>query len=153
VKPTVRIVLAFAAVAAVSCTRPAASPGDEIRALLARAETAVRERDAGAVKALIADDYADDEGRDKRMLAGLAAHQFVREGSLHVATRLASVSFPASDRARAGVIAAMGRTAIDWKSLPDIDGEVYRFDLELRRGDQGWQVTRAAWKPATVADL
>lgn len=146
------LLLALVAGAAACTSRPE-SPEDEIRALLARAEEAVRERDAGAVKALIADDYGDEEGRDKRMLTGIAAYHFLREGSLHVAARLVQVGFPTPTSARAEVLAAMGRAAIDWKSLPDIDADVYRFDLDLRRDGGVWQVTRASWRPATVGDL
>lgn len=139
--------------ASAACTRRTQSPEDEIRAFLARTEKATRDRDAAEVKALIADDYADGEGRDKRALAGLAAFHFMQGGSLHIATRLQSVSFPQRDVASAEVIAAVGRTEIDLRSLPQVDAEVYRFTLDLRRRGGEWQVTRASWRQATVDDL
>lgn len=145
--------IAAALCLASACNRRAPSPEDEIRAFLARAEQAARDRDVGAVKRLIADDYADAEGRDKRTIAGIAAYHFMQGGSLHIATRLHSVTFPQRDVAKAVVIAAVGRTEIDLTSLPQVDADAYRFALDLRRGDDGWQVTSASWREARVDDL
>lgn len=143
--------LLLAAVAA--CSRPAASPEDQIRAVLARAESAVEERDTGALGVLIADDYRDGEGRDKRTLLQYAGYQLLREGSLHLSTRLVSVEFSQGRIANAVVIAAMARTRIDLSSLPDFDADLYRFALVFERNQGQWQVARAEWRPATVEDL
>ncbi len=136
-----------------ACSRPAVSPEDQIRAVLTRAETAVEERDTAALKALIADGYRDDEGRDKRTLVQYASYQLLREGSLHLSTRLVSVEFTQGRVANAVVIAAMARTRIDLTSLPDIDADVYHFALVFERNEGEWQVARAEWRPATVEDL
>ena len=136
-----------------ACTQARESPEDQLRAFLAQAEKAVEERDAGALKALIADDYRDEEGRDKRALVGYATYQMLREGSLHLSTRLLAAEFPEPRRANAVVLAAMARTRIELFSLPDVDADVYRFTLALRRDDDQWQVARAEWRPATVEDV
>ena len=147
------IVLSEALLVLGACSRQPAKPEDQIREFLARAEKAVHERDLAGVKALIAADYRDAEQRDKPALAGMVAYQFMQQGSLHLSTRLQSVEFPAADTAKAGVIAALGRAHVDLTSLPDLNGDIYFFSLDLRRGDNGWQATRAEWRQATVDDL
>ena len=51
----------------VACSRES-SPEAEVRALLARAQTAAAERDVRTLRGLIADDYADALGHDLALL-------------------------------------------------------------------------------------
>jgi hypothetical protein len=136
-----------------SCTRAPENPEDEIRTFLRRAEQAARDKDLAAFKLLIADDYRDAEGRDRRQLVAFVGYQFMREGSVHVAARLKKASFPGADTARVEVLAALGRANFDWTSLLDLDADIHFVDLDLRRDDGEWHATRAAWRPATAEDL
>jgi hypothetical protein len=138
---------------AAACSRRAASPEDQIRAFLERAESAVREKDVAALGALITDDYRDAENRARRDVLDLARLHFLRAGSLHLATRLDDFEFRSDGTINAEVYAALGRARIDLASLPDLDAELYRFDLVLRRGGDGLQAARAAWRAATIEDL
>jgi hypothetical protein len=145
--------LALAALAFTACTRAADDPEAEVRAFLRRAEQAVRDKDLGAIGSMVADDYRDEESRSKRDLVGFVGYQFMRQGSLHVATRLKKATFPAADSAKAQVLAALGRADFDWTKLPDLNADIQFVDLDLRRDDGEWQVTRADWRPATADDL
>jgi hypothetical protein len=123
---------------------PAATPEDEIRALVETAETAAEARDVGALRELIADDYRDGAGRGadeiRRYLHGyLIAHQ-----SIHLITRIDAIELEGSEVARAQVTVGMlGRES---DSSWDLAADVQRFDLRLAREDGEWRVTRAGWQ-------
>ena len=123
---------------------PASTPEDEIRALVVQAETAAEARDASALRALVADDYRDGDGRGaddiRRYLHGyLVAHQ-----SIHLITRIDAIEIEGPEVAHAQVIVGMlGRES---DSTWDLAGDVYRFDLRLAREDGEWRVTRAGWQ-------
>jgi hypothetical protein len=109
------------------------------------AETAAEERDASALRAFIADDYADPQGRSasdvRNYLHGyLAAHPSIR-----LLTRIDSIELKGNELARVAVTVGMlGREAAaddDW----DLAGDIYRLDLHLAREDGGdWRVIRAS---------
>jgi hypothetical protein len=135
--------IAAACLFAACGSRP--TPEDEIRALIASAETAAEARDAGALRELVADDYRDAEGRSaddiRRYLHGyLIAHQ-----SIHLMTRIDAIEIEGPEVARAQVTVGMlGReSASDW----DLAADVQRIDLRLAREDGEWRVTRARSQP------
>ena len=121
------------------------APEEEIRALIATAETAAEARDASSLRELIADDYRDGCGRGadelRRYLHGyLVAHQSIR-----LITRVDTIELEGTEVARAQVTVGMlGRQSdAAWEFAAD----VYRFDLRLALEDGEWRVTRAAWQP------
>ena len=121
------------------------TPEDEIRALIASAETAAETRDASALRELIADDYRDGSGRGahelRRYLHGyLIAHQSIR-----LITRIDAIELEGAEVAQAKVTVGMlGRQSGEaWEFAADI----YHFDLRLAREDGEWRVTRAGWRP------
>ena len=142
------IVLALAA-----CSRQS-SPEAEIRALVAQAQTAAEERDVRALRALIADDYADDRGLDRKAVENLIRLEVLRHQSVHLFVRIRGIEFPEPDRALVSVAAAMaGRPVANAGELVGLNADLYRFDLEwVRRGGE-WQVRRADWKPARLDDF
>lgn len=95
------IVLALAA-----CPRQS-SPEAEIRALVTQAQTAAEERDVRVLRALIADDYADDRGLDRKAVENLIRLQVLRHQSVHLFVRIRGIEFPEPDRVLVSVAAAM----------------------------------------------
>jgi len=125
---------------------PGDTPEDEIRTLIGEAETAAEERDAAALRELIAGDYRDGDGRGadeiRRTLHGyLIAHQSIR-----LITRIDAIELEGKELARAQLTVGMlGRDA-ESESAWDLAGDIYHFDLRLAREDGAWRVTRADWQ-------
>ena len=137
-----------------ACSRDADSPEAQIRALVAQAQTAAEARDAPALRALIADDYADAQGNDRKVMENLVRLHLLRNQSIHLLTRIRDIAFPQPDRATVSVAAAMaGRPVASAGELVGVNADLYRFDLELIRRDGKWQVQRAAWEPARLDDF
>lgn len=101
--PGMAIALALALAA---CSRQS-SPEAEIRTLVAQAQTAAEERDVRALRELIADDYADDRGHDRKAMENLIRLHVLRHQSVHLFTRIRGIEFPEPERALVSVAAAM----------------------------------------------
>jgi len=124
------------------------TPEEQVRAVVAAAETAAEARDGRALSALVADDYRDGQGRGadevRRILRGTL---FARE-SIHLLVRIHDIRFQGTDLARVRASVAMvGRGAGDddaWALAAD----VYEVDVSLAREDGDWRAVRASWRRA-----
>lgn len=145
---TVALVLVLAA-----CSRES-SPEAEVRARVAQAQTAAEERDMRALRALIADDYADDRGHDRKAMENLIRLHVLRHQSIHLLIRIRGIEVPEPNRAVVSVAAAMaGQPVADAGELVGLNADLYRFDLEWARHGGEWQVRRATWEPARLDDF
>lgn len=120
------------------------APEEEIRALVDEAEAAAEERDASALRDLVADDYQDPVGRDAGDIRSYLHGYLLMHPSLNLITRIDSIELEGTEQARVAVTVGMlGRTAGDDAGW-DLAGDVYRLDLRLARDDGGdWRVIRA----------
>ncbi|UCE85782.1 MAG: hypothetical protein JSU66_15875 [Deltaproteobacteria bacterium] len=144
----------LATAALCACGAPPSSPEQEIRSLVAEAVRAAEERDIGAVKELISERYADEQGRDKRAVGATIGFYLLRHHAVHVLTRVGDMTFPRAGRAQATVLAALAGDAIaSVDSLAGMRADLYRFELRLAREDGDWRVTFASWRPATLGEF
>lgn len=136
-----------------ACSRPSA-PEAEIRAFVAEAQTAAEARSVGDLRRLIAEDYSDERGNDRKAIENLLRLQILRQQSIHLFTRIAAIEFSSPDRAVVSVAAAMaGRPVSGADELINLKADLYRFDLELERRDGAWLAGRAQWQPAQIDDF
>ena len=121
------------------------APEEEIRALVDLAEAAAEDRDASALRALVADDYQDPDGRKAGDIRNFLRGYLAMHPSLNLLTRIDSIELEGTEQARVAVTVGMlGRTAGDDAGW-DLAGDVYRLDLLLAREDGGdWRVIRAS---------
>ena len=107
------------------------------------AETLAEARDAGELRALVADDYADASGRDAADLRNLLHAWLVAHPSVNLLTRIDSIELEGTEQARVLVTGGMlGREAkgdSDW----DLAVEVERLDIRLARNGGEWRVIGA----------
>lgn len=135
----------LAALGLAACT-PETSPEQQVRAVIEAGERAAESRDATALAALVADDYADGRGNDadgiRRYARGyLFAHQSVR-----LVTRIDEVELMGDELARVQVsVGMLGRDA-EAESAWDLAADVRVFDLRLALDDGEWRVIRADWQ-------
>ena len=138
----------------IACSRDATPPEVQIRTLVANAQSAAEARDAPGLRALIADDYTDAQGNDRKAMENLIRLHILRNQSIHLFTRIHAIAFPQPDHATVRVAAAMaGRPVANAGELVGMNANLYRFDLELVRRGGDWRVQRAAWEPARLDDF
>jgi len=113
------------------------SDEQQVRELIANAEQAAEARDTSDVLALVADDYADAQGRDRTRLRGALAAFFAMHPKLELLVDIESVEFPADGLAQARVtVRGLDTSRFDF-------GESVALDVELRRSGGEWRVARA----------
>jgi hypothetical protein len=123
---------------------PSGTPEDEIRALVDAGERAAEARDASELKALVADDYDDPQGRDADDLRTLLHGYLIAHPSLRLITKIDSIELDGTELARlrvtVGVLSRGAASESDW----DLAADVHRLDVRLARGDDGeWRAIRA----------
>jgi SnoaL-like domain len=121
----------------------AGTPEDQVRALVAEAESLAEARDAGELRSLVADDYADASGRDASEIRNLLHAWLVAHPSVNLLTSIDSIELEGTELARVQVTVGMlGREAkgdSDW----DLAADVERLDIRLARDGGDWRVISA----------
>jgi hypothetical protein len=137
-----------------ACSRQRESPEEQIRSLIRNATVAAEQKDLGTLRGIISETYADDQGQNKRAVEGLLRVHFLRNESVHLLTRIESVTLPQPDRGRAAVLVAMAGVPITSEAaLPGLRADLHRFEIDVVREDKVWRVQRATWYRAELADF
>jgi len=143
------VVLLAVAMGAATCNSEPDTPEARLRGALQRAEAAAEARDLAPLRELIAEDYQDALGHEKRDLVRFLAGLFLRHQHIHLLTRTSALEVT-GERARATVMAAMAANAADLDSLR---ADLYRFDLRFAEVDGDWLLREAQWRPAQREDF
>lgn len=149
-----RSVVLLVALLTAGCGDEPESPEAQVRAQIARAVEAAEARDSGALRAMVSDRYSDADGRDKRAVEAILRLHFLRNQSVHLYTRVQSVTVSRPDRAEASVLVAMAGVPITSEvELPALRADLHRFDIDFALEDGSWRVQRAAWSRAELGEL
>lgn len=98
-----------------------------------------------ALRALIADDYADARGRTAADLRNALHGWLISHQSIRLITRIDSIEPEGTELARLQVTVGMlGRDAQAGAAW-DLAADVQRLDLQLARDGGEWRVVRADW--------
>ena len=136
------------------CRGERTSPEAEVRTLINSAVAATEQKSIGTLKDIISEKYADDQGQDKRAIENLLRLHFLRNETLHLYARVASVTLPQPDRAEAVVLVAMAGVPIaSVQDLPALRADLHRFEIGFAREDKTWRVQRAAWRRAEPGEF
>ena len=123
---------------------PSSAPEEEIRALVDEAEAYAEERDAPALRELVADDYADASGRDAADVRNLLHGWLIAHPSVDLLTRIDSIELEGTELARVqvtvGVLGREARGESDWQLAADVE----RLDIRLARDGGDWHVIAAS---------
>lgn len=144
-RPVRPIVIACVAVFAAGCG--GADSTAEIRGLLAGAEQAAEQRDAGYFRDLLAASYRDARGNDREAMLRLIRGYFLTHSHVEVVSRVDSVELEGADAARAVLHAGLIGSRAGESLLGGMEGQLYRIEVELVAQDGTWRVIGASWRP------
>ena len=135
------------------CSSP--SPEQRIRALIAAGEARAEAKDVRGLLDLVADDYADDAGRDRRELGAIVSLALQQYERVFVLVRIDRIAITGKDTAEATLFVAIAGTEIaDPSELPRLSADLGRVSLRLAAaGGDGLTVAAADWEPAGPMDF
>jgi hypothetical protein len=121
-------------------------PDAELRAFVAEAETAAEARDTGFFREAISASYVDRRGQGRDDVINVIRGVFVTNSTVEVVSRIEAISLAGEEAATVTLQAALVGKA-QGASLLDVDGDLYRIELELVRESDSWRVIGADWGP------
>lgn len=137
-----------------ACPRERPAPEAQVRALIQEAVAAAEQKRLGTLRDMISERFRDDQGQDKRAVENLLRLQFLRNESLHLFARIASVTLAQPDRAQAIVLVAMAGVPIaSVQDLATLRADLHRFEIDIALESKEWRVQRAAWRRAEVGEF
>ena len=124
---------------------------DQVRSYIDQVEESAEARDWRAFDDYLADDYADDRGLQKEEVLAIITRYIVANQRIHILKRVASLKVEDSGSAHAVVYVAMaGQPVSGPEDLPGLTADIYRFDIDLRAGEDGvFRTSRGDWRPVT----
>jgi hypothetical protein len=129
---SMKFITGFVALILLSACGARSSDEEQVRAVVDAAETAAEARDASDVLEHVATDYSDSNGFDRAQLQNFLRAYFLANPRLELVVRIVSLEFP---------VAELGRARIGVTALPS--GDNATLDVEFRREDGHWRITRA----------
>lgn len=147
------LVLALSS-ALVSCSSDTSTPERQVLDLVKKAELAAEAKDLSALKKMVSEHYADDQGNDRQAVLSMVRYQFLRNEAIHLLVKAGEVTLPSPSTAEVTVFAAMaGEPVPSEADLSALRADIYRFELVFQVQDDKWLLVRAAWGPARPGDL
>jgi uncharacterized protein (TIGR02246 family) len=137
-------------VAAIFGCGAAATPEEEVRAVLAALEAASESGDLSAFADRVSASYSDPYGHDREKLRAFVAFHVMQSGrGREVIVRVRDVAF--TDPARAVVTLTVGLAGA--RGSRGLGADVYAVDMDVVREDDAWRVAFAQWHRAPASDL
>lgn len=123
------------------------TPEQRIRDLIGAMADAAADEQIRPLARAIADDYRDLRGNDKRNVINLMRGFMLRTDDVLIFEDIQSVRLITADLAEADV--SVRFAGADWQRLR-LSGAQYRFQLELVRDGDDWQISSARWAEGGV---
>lgn len=120
-------------------------PEASVRAFIAAAEGAAEARETGFFRAAISPSYADRRGQRRDDVINVIRGVFVTNATVEVVSRIETIELAGADAAMVKLQAAFVGKG-EGASLLDVDGDLYRIELELVRESGDWRVIGADWE-------
>ena len=153
-------VVAFVAMWAVcfpllfSCSSTENTPEAQVRAVLEQGEAAAGKKETGVLRQMVSDHYSDSQGQDKKGIEAILRYYFLRHESIHLLTRIQTITFPEPNVAQAIVLVAMAAQPISrTEELDRLHADLHRFEITLANENKEWKVIRAEWRRADLGDF
>lgn len=138
----------------VGCGGAVSDPEKAVRALIEQAEMAAEQRQSGVLKEMIADDYRDGRGWDRRQVARVVHGILLRRRQVNLFTVIREVRVIEPTQVRAVVLVAMsGRPVTDAEQLAELRASLWRFEVWFKYHDSEWRVLRADWRQARLGEF
>lgn len=117
-------------------------PEEAVRSWVGDAETALQNKDRGALMAMIAASYADSRGNDKADIEQMLRLWSLRNRNIVLASKIDRVTIIGDTAATVLLTAGMAGTR---DGAFGLSADAWRFELELSNDGDDWRLIGARW--------
>ena len=134
--------LTVAAMALGACGGPASEPEEELRAWVADGMEAARNKERRDLVGMISSSYADARGNERGDIENLLRVYFLRMSNIKLLSTIEEITV--YDDTAAEIIMTIGMAGTH-DGVMGFSADAYRFELELEKDSDEWQLIAARW--------
>ena len=134
--------LTIAALALGACGGPASEPEEELRAWVADGMEAARNKERRELVGMISSSYADARGNERGDIENLLRVYFLRMSNIKLLSTIEEITVYADTAAEIIITIGMAGTH---DGVMGFSADAYRFELELEKDSDEWQLIAARW--------
>ena len=134
--------LAFALLLIAACGGPASAPEAEVREWLATAQETAEAKERRALVDMISQGYLDSRGYRRDDIETMLRVYFLRQHSVSLVTKIDDIRIFGDSAAEVDMTVGMAGTN---DGVLGFSADAYRFELELEKDGDEWQLISARW--------
>jgi hypothetical protein len=124
------------------CGEPASAPDEELRAWVADGMEAARDKERRRLVDMISASYADARGNDRGDLENLLRVYFLRMSNIKLLSNIEEITV--YDDTAAKILMTIGMAGTH-DGVLGFSADAYRFEFELEKDSEEWQLIAARW--------
>lgn len=134
--------LTLAALVLGACGEPASAPEEELRAWVAEGMEAAKDKDRRQLIGMISSSYADARGNERGDIDKLLRIYFLRMSNIRLISTIEEITV--YDDTAAKILMTIGMAGTH-DGVLGFSADAYRFELELEKDSDEWQLIAARW--------
>ena len=125
-----------------ACGGPSSAPEEQLRAWVAAGADAAQDKNRRELVSMISESYADARGNERGDIENLLRVYFLRQHKIALLTSIEQITVYADTAAKVEMTVGMAGTN---DSVMGLSADAYRFELELEKDADEWQLISARW--------
>ena len=124
------------------CGEPASAPEEELRAWVAAGMEAAKEKERRRLVGMISPSYADARGNERGDIENLLRVYFLRINNIQLLSTIEEITV--YDDTAAKILMTIGMAGTH-DGVLGFSADAYRFEFELEKESEDWQLLAARW--------
>jgi hypothetical protein len=124
------------------CGGPASAPEEQLRAWVADGMEAAREKERRRLVGMISSSYADARGNERSDIENLLRVYFFRMSNIKLLSTIEEITV--YDETAAKILMTIGMAGTHDGAI-GFSADAYRFEFELEKDSDDWQLIAARW--------
>lgn len=134
--------ISVALLALAACGEPPSEPEEELRAWVAAGVEAAENKERRSLVGMISESYADGRGNERSDIENLLRVYFLRQNKIGLLPNIEEITVYGDTAAELVLTVGMAGTN---DGVLGFSADAYRFELELEKDGDDWQLIAARW--------
>ena len=125
-----------------ACGEPPTEPEAELRAWVAAGVKAAENKERRNLVGMISESYADGRGNERSDIENLLSLYFLRQNNIRLLPKIEEIMVYGDSAAK--IVTTVGMAGTN-DGVLGFSADAYRFELELEKDGDDWQLIAARW--------